>query len=341
MTRLILAGDAGGTKTRIAVFEEITPASPGVLPKLKRGNVEIFDSKSVGALEELISLYIERNNLRGKLSAACFGVPGPCILGVCNVTNLPWKLSEKSISQYTGVPKVRLINDIAATVAAVPTFSDQDVVVLHPGSPEREKNVFAMLNPGTGLGQTCLFIDDEGRFHPLPSEGGHVEFSPIDDLGIELLNYMRKKIGKRVSVERVLCGPGLCNIYSFLRDTGKYEEPSALLAKFNGKDMASVISQCGISGEFPICEKAIDIFAQLLGSQAGDVVLSYLCTGGLYLGGGIPPKILSKLQQGITVSAYLRKGRLSHVVESTPLYVVKDDLAAVNGAAVLASGIKS
>lgn len=340
MARLLLAADAGGTKTRVGVYEEITPASPGVLPKLKRGAVETFDSKSVGALEELISLYLERNNLRGKIASACVGVPGPCIFGECKATNIPWRLSEKSISSHTGIPRVRLINDIAATVAAVPTFSDQDIVVLHPGSPDRERRVFAMLNPGTGLGQTCLLIDEEGKFHPLPSEGGHVEFSPIDDLGIDLLNYMRKKIGKRISVERVLCGPGLCNIYSFLRDTGRYPEPAELLAKFNGKDMAAVISQCGISGEYPICEKALDIFAQLLGSQAGDVVLSYLCTGGLYLGGGIPPKILSKLQQGITVSAYLRKGRLSHVVESTPLYVVKDDLAAVNGAAVLASGLR-
>ena len=229
------------------------------------------------------------------------------------------------------------MNDLSSTIAAVPSFLPEDLVTLHPGHTDREKHVFAILAPGTGLGQAYMPVTDEGTYYPLPSEGGHVEFAPKTDLEFDLLKYMQRKLKKRVSIERVLCGPGLVNIYNFLKDLGYNDEPPELKEEISTHDAAAVIATTGIEGSYEICVKALDMFATLLGSQAGDLVLSYLATGGLYLGGGIPPKILPKLQEGGVVEAYLKKGRLSPLVEATPLYVIKDDHAALLGAATMAS----
>ncbi len=328
---MILAGDVGGTKTRLSIYEK-TP-----IGALQRKIVERFDSKSASTLEEIIHVFLERHGLKGTVQSACLGIPGPVVGGTVKATNLPWFLSESQVSVRVGIPKVKLVNDLVATISAVPSFKEEDLVILHPGKSEREKNVFAILAPGTGLGQGYLHVSEKGEYFPLASEGGHVEFAPKTDLEFDLLKYMQRKLKKRVSIERVLCGPGLVNIYTFLKDLGYNDEPPELQKEIAVHDAAAVITSRGMAGEFEICVKALDIFASLLGSQAGDVVLSYLATGGMYLGGGIPPKILPKLLEGGLVEAYLKKGRMSPLVESTPLCVVKDDHAALLGAATIAS----
>jgi glucokinase len=235
---------------------------------------------------------------------------------------------------------VRLVNDHAATAAALPLLKSEDLITLHPGREERERRVFAVLAPGTGLGQAYSVRDADGRFHAFPSEGGHVEFAPKDALEFDLLKYLQEKLHKRVSIERVLSGPGIMNIYSFLRDRSRCEEPEALRAEIAAAPTpAAVVSGHGLSGKYSICSMALDIFARLLGSQAGDVVLTYLSTGGLFLGGGIPPKVAAKLQEGGTVEAFLKKGRLSPLVEMTPLHVIKNDRAAMLGAAAIAASL--
>jgi glucokinase len=167
-----------------------------------------------------------------------------------------------------------------------------------------------------------------------------VEFAPKDEIEFDLLKYLKEKLRKRVSVERVLSGPGILNIYSFLRERSYGEAPQALQAEIAAAPVpAAVVSAHGLKGTYPICVRALDIFCGLLGSRAGDVVLTYLSTGGLFLGGGIPPKVAAKLQEGGTVAAYLRKGRLSPMVEMTPLYIIKNDRTALLGAAAIAAGL--
>ncbi|MCU0603944.1 MAG: glucokinase [Desulfobacterales bacterium] len=333
----ILAGDAGGTKTRLALYERTSSAGPCALERLVLAD---FESRSAPSLEEIVRGFLERNNAAGRIEAACIGLPGPVVGGSVRATNLPWVIEESAFGESLGIPKVRLVNDHAATAAALPLLGPEELITLHPGREERERRVFAVLAPGTGLGQAYSVRCVDGRLQPFPSEGGHVEFAPKDELEFDLLKYLQEKLHKRVSVERVLSGPGILNIYSFLRDRSRCDEPEALRAEIAAAPApAAVVSGHGLSGKYAICSMTLDIFARLLGSQAGDVVLTYLSTGGLFLGGGIPPKVAAKLQEGGAVEAYLRKGRLSPLVEMTPLHVIKNDRTALLGAAAIAAGL--
>jgi glucokinase len=333
----ILAGDAGGTKTRLALYERTGSADTCALERLL---VADFESRSAPALEAIVREFLERHNAGDRIEAACIGLPGPVVGGSVRATNLPWVIEERAFGEKLGIQKVRLVNDHAATAAALPLLGPEDLITLHPGREDRERRVFAILAPGTGLGQAYSVLGADGRHHPFPSEGGHVEFAPKDELEFDLLKYLQEKLRKRVSIERVLSGPGIMNIYSFLRDRSYCEAPEALRTEIAAAPApAAVVSGHGLSGKYSICSMTLDIFARLLGSQAGDVVLAYLSTGGLFLGGGIPPKVAAKLQAGGTVSAYLRKGRLSPLVEMTPLHVIKDDRTALLGAAAIAAGL--
>jgi glucokinase len=328
----LIAGDVGGTKTRLSVYEK------GSDEKLKRLIVKLYPSKEFSKLEDIVAKFVEESGYSGKFASGALGVPGPVVAGAFKATNLPWEvIHQDQISSRCELPQFYLYNDLSATISAVPHFSESDLVVIHPGEEHREKKVFAMLAPGTGLGQGFMIQLDDGRYIPFPSEGGHVEFAPKNELEFDLLKYLQRKLKKRISIERVLCGPGLLNIYAFLKDHGYSDEPSELRDELEVNDAAAVIANAGIEGKHEICVKALDIFATLLGSQAGDTVLTYLALGGMYLGGGIPPKILPKLLERGVREAYLKKGRMSPLVEATPLFVVKDDHAALLGAASLAA----
>jgi len=333
----ILAGDVGGTKTRLALYERTGSAD---LFALERQVLADFESRSAPSLEEIVREFLGRHNAAGRIEAACIGLPGPVVGGSVRATNLPWVIEERAFGENLGIKKVRLVNDHAATAAALPLLGPEDLITLHPGREERERRIFAILAPGTGLGQAYSVLGGDGRHHPFPSEGGHVEFAPKDEIEFDLLKYLQEKLHKRVSIERVLSGPGIMNIYSFLRDRSRCEEPEDLRAEIAAAPTpVAVVSGHGLSGKHSICSMALDIFARLLGSQAGDVVLTYLSTGGLFLGGGIPPKVAAKLQEGGTVAAYLRKGRLSPLVEMTPLHIIKNDRAAMLGAAAISASL--
>jgi glucokinase len=334
----ILTADAGGTRTRLALH---VPSGKTDRRSLEPVCVEVLPSTSAPTLEEIVRGFLDRHPVAGPVAAACIGVPGPVVGGSVRATNLPWVIQERAFGENLGIEKVRLVNDHAATAAALPLLAPEDVITLHPGREGRERRAFAVLAPGTGLGQAYSVLGDDGRHHPFPSEGGHVEFAPKDELEVELLIYLRGKLGgRRVSIERVLSGPGLMNIYSFLRDRSLSDEPEALREEIAAAHVpAAVVSGHGLSGTYAICTMALEIFARVLGSQAGDVVLAYLSTGGMFLGGGIPPKLAAKLQAGATVAAYLRKGRLSPLVEMTPLHVIRNDRAALLGAAAIAASL--
>ncbi|MGH7596894.1 MAG: glucokinase [bacterium] len=323
---MILAGDTGGTKTRLALYEE----QPG---KLVRRQTETFASADFPSLEEIIRTFLSKNHTSVK--KACFGVPGPIVAGRAQSTNLPWLTDEAHITRTLGIASVKLVNDLVATTSSIPFLNADDLLTVHQGLPAGRETTFGVLAPGTGLGQAFLYKQG-GQFIALPSEGGHADFAPNNEIEIALLKYLLAKF-RRVSYERVLCGPGLVNIYNFLKDTGVAAEPPELSERFVDDDPAAVISTSGQSGEFAICVQALDIFASILGAQAGNLVLTMLATGGIYLGGGIPPKISQKLMDGTAVAAYANKGRLSDFVKATPLYVIRDDHAALLGSAYLAS----
>lgn len=325
---MLLGGDVGGTKTKLALFERTAAG-------LERGVVEKFDSKAFESLTDIVRLFLERT--KAKVEAACFGIPGPVKNGAVWTPNLPWKMSEAELSTSLCIPKVRLVNDLAATTAAVPHLSARQLHVLHEGIPDPAARVRAVLAPGTGLGQACLYSID-GQHHVIASEGGHVEFAPWSDEEVELMRFLRAELG-HVSAERVISGMGLENIYKFLRHSGFAAESAAVADLLRREPAAVVITRLGLSGECALCVKALDMLASLIGAQAGNIALTYLATGGVYLGGGMPPRILERLKSGLTLKAYADKGRLSEFVRSIPLIVITDDEAATYGAGHIAAGI--
>ncbi len=329
----LLAGDAGGTGTRLALYERAGES----FALLRTAE---FESRAYPTLEAIVRAFLTGDAPQPTIEAACIGVPGPVVGGVVRVTNLPWMLEAGVLAEALGLPTLALVNDHVATAAALPLLGPGELITLHPGLPEREGEVFAVVAPGTGLGQAYLARGVDGRYRPFPSEGGHAEFAPRDEVEFDLLTYLQARLRKRVSVERVLSGPGILNIYAFLRERRRLDEPAELRDEIAAAaSPAAVVTGHGLAGRHPICVETLELFARLLGSHAGDAVLTYLCTGGLFLGGGIPLKVAAKLQEGGTVAAYLNKGRLSPVVAMTPLHVIRDERAALLGAASIAASL--
>ncbi len=322
---MILVGDVGGTKTRLALYESKNE-------KMIRIEKADFPSGEYQGLEGIVNDFLNKKKIA--VEAACFGVPGPVSNGESSATNLPWFLSERSIKDQTAVKKVKLVNDLVALTSAVPHLSTDELAVLYEGKNPDHNAPRAVLAPGTGLGSAYLYFDGE-RYHVHASESGHIDFAPNSEIEIELLKYLQSKFG-HVSYERVLCGPGLVNIYEFLKHSGYAPEPPELQTRLEKGHRAAVISSAGQAGEFEICIKALDMFVSMLGAQAGNMVLTLLATGGVYLGGGIPPKISKKLGDGTILESYFNKGRLRPLLDKTPLCIIKDDHAALLGAAYVA-----
>lgn len=322
---MILAGDAGGTKVRLALFD-------------KEGNtfarraLSDFPSRDYESLDAIVQAFLEQQGQ--PVERAVFGVPGPVKDGVAQPTNLPWDADERRIARNTGIPWVRVVNDLYAMTASIPHLAPEDVMTLHAGEPPGDNPRAAVLAPGTGLGQGYLTWH-QGRRQVLASEGGHVDFAPNTALEVELLQYLMKRFD-HVSYERVLSGQGLRFIYDFLKDAKKAAAPEALERRMRERDPAAEIATAALAQEFEICVQALDLFVAIMGAQAGNMALTLLTDGGVFLGGGIPPKIITKLRDGTLVNAYLRKGRVSHVVERISLHVILDDRTALLGAASLA-----
>ncbi|MCO6430749.1 MAG: glucokinase [Deltaproteobacteria bacterium] len=322
---MLLAGDVGGTKTRLGLFEPHGKTT-------KRLAVERYESGKFDSLEEIIKTFLDQHKARPKV--ACFGIPGPVIEGRVKVTNLPWELSERSISDSLDIPKVKLVNDLVATAAAIPAFTEKEILTLHRGNPPVGDGVAAVVAPGTGLGQAFLY-QDGGRNYFLASEGGHSNFAPTNEIEFELHAFITRRYG-HASVERVLCGPGLVNIYEFLKEGGHAEEPLELSEKMRTELPTAVIASTGQEGTYPITKMALEMFISILGAHASNVMITVLATKGVYLGGGIPPRIIEKLQEGGIMKSYLDKGKMARQVEAAPLHVIKDDHAALLGAAEIA-----
>lgn len=320
---MLIAGDIGGTKTNLALFE--IESKSFEYKQLSR-----YPSGDYPNLRDIVLQFIEECKPRSTIKAACFAIAGPVTNGVCHATNLPWIVDAKELSKAIGIPNVYLINDLEGNAWALDILSKDGLTTLYAGKDPLAGNR-AVVSPGTGLGEAGLYWDGKVH-HPFASEGGHCELGPRDEIQIDFCRYLYKRFG-HASYERALSGPGLANIYDFFRDVLKRGEPDWLKEEFKKNDKAQVITQYALNGGSEICNDALDFFVSILGSEAGNCVLKYMAFGGVYLGGGIPPKILPKLQEQSFLEGFFDKGRFHSLLEKIPVHVILDDKAALRGSA--------
>ncbi len=328
---MILAGDVGGTKVDLALYEFVRGHLTPVYEQR-------YPAKEFSGLEKIAKKFLSDVPLsasqRASISSACFGVPGPVRQGRLKLTNLPWELDSRKLSTDLKIDHVYLINDLEANGHGIPELKPEQIFTLSKGDPSVTGNR-ALMSPGTGLGEAVLVWN--GHVHlPLASEGGHADFAARNDDEIELLRYLQRTFKGRVSYERVISGMGLTSIYNFCRDVKKMEEPDWLRDRMRQEDPNVVISELGESGASELCVKALDMFVSAYGAEAGNLTLKILAVGGMYLGGGIAPKLLNKMQDGAFMRAFTDKGRLSDLLVQTPVRIILESRAALMGAAAYA-----
>jgi glucokinase len=327
---MILAGDVGGTKVSLALFN----FNHGALSRIAEKH---YAAKEYAGLEAVASEFIEEFGQGNLVSAACFGVPGPVRGGMLKLTNLPWFLDSRKLSLDLCITHLFLINDLEANGYGIPELSAEQIFVLSPGDASAAGNR-GLIAAGTGLGEAILVWN--GKMHlPMASEGGHADFAPRNEDEIELLRYLQRKLGGRVSYERVIAGVGIKDVYNFLRDVKGMDEPKWLRERMEQEDPNAVIGELGETGASSSCEicvKTLDMVVSAYGAEAGNLALKILATGGIYLGGGIAPKILKKLEDGTFMKAFTDKGRLSDLLIQTPVRVILESRAALIGAAAYA-----
>jgi glucokinase len=318
---MLLAGDVGGTKINLAVY------SPESGPRAPLAEAT-FSSGAYASLEAPVGEFLAQHDV--EISRASFGVAGPVVAGRAKITNLPWEMTEGRLEEVLGFP-VRLLNDLETVAYAVPFLQPEDLETLNAGEVA-QGGAIAIIAPGTGLGEAYLAWDGS-RYRAYASEGGHADFAPNNRLEIDLLRYLQDRLG-HVSYERVCAGQGIVNIYAFLRDSG-YEEPAWLAERLAAADdPAPVIANAALD-EYAceICSAALDVFVSILGAEAGNLALKVLATGGVYLGGGIPPRILPLLKRDGFMEAFRYKGRFADLLACVPVHVILNPKAALLGAA--------
>lgn len=320
---MLLAGDIGGTKTVLALFED----GPHGL-RLVRD--ETFPSQSAGSLQELLTRFLETGG-GPALRAACFGVAGAVVDGHSKATNLPWEMDEAELAAALHLPRVRLLNDLEAAAYGVLVLAPGRLQTLQAGTARRGPATMALIAAGTGLGEAIITWDGR-RPHVLASEGGHVDFAPRSKVEAALWAALQADFG-HVSYERVLSGPGLVNIYRFLRSYRMLDEPAALRERLAVGDPSATISEVGLAGEDPVCTESLTLFVSIYGAEAGNLALKALAVGGVFVGGGIAPKILPRLKAGPFIEAFRDKGRLAELLQTVPVHVVLEPRAPLLGAA--------
>ena len=342
---MILAADIGGTKTHVALFDWKTER---VDPERER----TYFSKDFTSFDEILSDFltppkpspevVESDDPSTpadgppveaplpRIDFGCFGVAGPCVGNRCHTTNLPWIIDGDELAKKFGIPSVKLLNDLEANAYGLLALRPDEVEVLNAGTRPKEPAALALIAAGTGLGESVL-VWHGSQYHPMPSEGGHADFAPNSDVEMELLRYLRTSY-LHVSWERVLSGAGLHAIYEFLRDTKK-NEPTWVAERVKVGDPAAVIAEIGLSRGAEICVQALDLFTAIYGAEAGNLALKALSLGGVYVGGGIAPKLLPKLKEGGFVRSFINKGRYKRLLSGIPVKVIVNPKTALIGAA--------
>jgi glucokinase len=319
---MILAGEIGATKTRLAAFENDGNRLDTVVEKT-------YLSQQESGLPNIISNFVKTEGI--PVHSACFGVAGPVRGKTCKISNLAWTIDADELAALLKLKSVGLINDLEAYAYGIDGLQSKDFVTLSEGHEDAVGNR-AVISARTGLGVAGLFWDGF-RHHPFACEGGHSSFSPGNEVEIELLQYLHKKHG-RVSCERVLSGPGIKSIYEFLRDTRKEQEPEWLKDQMaKAPDGPALISQLALEKKAPICEKTMAIFVGVYGSQTGDCALTFMTTGGIFIGGSIAAKILPLMQAPIFMQSFLAKGRMQGLLNDITVKIVLNDNSGMLGAA--------
>lgn len=318
---MILAGDVGGTLTRLAFFT------------IEDGRLNLvvekdYPSRTHQGLNEIVHKFVAHHRLA--IEYACFGIAGPVQHGRVETPNLPWVVDQETISRELRIESAWLINDLLANTYGIAALEEKDFAVLNVGSPNASGNT-AVISAGTGLGEAGAYWNGK-HHHPFACEGGHADFAPRGRVEIDLLKYLLERFG-HVSWERVVSGPGLLNIFDFLRETGRGEAPAWLTAEMREKDPSAVISQAALEGKSELCVEALDLFISCFGAEAGNLALKFLATGGVFVGGGIAPKIIQKLSRQTFINAFTDKGRFKHLLEAIPVRVILNDKTALLGAA--------
>ncbi|MFZ0303134.1 MAG: glucokinase [Terracidiphilus sp.] len=322
---MILAGDVGGTKVHLALYE-FTDGN------LKHIRDHQFPAKEYSGLEEIVKEFI----VSEKVTSACFGVPGPVRDGRLRLTNLPWTLDSRELAKDLKIDYVFLINDLQANGYGIAELTSEQICTLSEGDSSQMGNR-ALISAGTGLGEGFLVWDGRS-YTPYPSEGGHADFAPRNDNEIDLLRFLQQKYNGRISQERVVSGMGLTNCYNFLREVRGIEEPAWLAERMAAEDPNAVITELALKAKSEICEKALDMFVSAYGAEAGNLALKILSVGGLYVGGGIAPRIIEKMKDGTFMKAFTDKGRLSQLLVHMPVRVILESRTALIGAAAYAEG---
>jgi len=317
---MILAGDIGGTNARLAYFQ---PQNG----HLRLVSERVFPSREHSELGEIVSRFLDDSGTQPE--AACFGIAGPVRNGRVETSNLPWVIEQSRLAKQIHLPATLLINDLEASAWGIGALSAADLVPLNGVSGTTGNQ--AVIAPGTGLGEAGLYWDGS-RHHVFACEGGHTDFAPQGELQIELLRFLRTRFG-HVSYERILSGPGLVSVYEFLRDSGHGKESSELATAMQSHDPAAAISHAALAGTDKLAEQALDLWIAVYGAESSNWALKAMATGGLFLAGGITPKILPKLKGPLFMQAFLEKGRMRPLVESMPVHVVTNEKAGLLGAA--------
>ena len=321
----VLTGDIGGTKTRLAIFNVNGTA-------LETVSEQTYRSQEHASLRSIIQNFLDRHGVT--VEAACFGIAGPVRHNEVDTTNLPWHISATEISERFDIARVFLLNDLEANAWGIRALSEDDFFTLQAAAGDPEGNR-AIIAAGTGLGEAGLFHDGTD-LQPFATEGGHTDFSPNSDQEIELLRFLKQR-HRHVSWERLLSGPGLVRIHEFLRHYHKRDTPAWLAEDMRNSDPAAAISMAAQAQRDDIAEEALDLFVHLYGIEAGNLALKTLASGGLYIGGGIAPKILGVMKGGAFVKAFLAKGRMQPLLEKIPVQVILNDRTALYGPAVFAA----
>jgi len=323
---MILAGDIGGTKTNLALFE----VRDGSLAVQRE---QSFVSRNYASLNAIVAEFVASPDVR--VTSACFGIAGPILDGRSTTPNLPWVVDSSTLADELHLESVLLLNDVESTAHGIAELKPEELLTLNEGV--RAPGNCALVAAGTGFGVAALLWNGKS-YDIVASEGGHADFAPRNELEIGLLRFLQKK-HERVSVERVVSGPGLYNIYDFLRSTGYAPELSRTADQFRDHDPGSVISRAALAGEDPLAVKSLDMLTAIYGATTGNLALTLIARGGVYIGGGVAPKIRDKLTDGTFMQAFADKGRLQPLMNRVPVHVILNEKTALLGAArVGASG---
>ncbi|MBW7881032.1 MAG: glucokinase [Caldilineaceae bacterium] len=320
---MLLAGDIGGTKTQLAIYSLAEGPRRPVIEAL-------FPSTDYANLADMVRDFLRDTQVT--VEYGCFDVAGPVVGGRAQLTNLPWVVDSNELASKLDLQKVWLLNDLQATAYAVPHLTPNDLVTINKGEAA-EYGAIAVVAPGTGLGEAFLVWSDNG-YSAHASEGGHTDFGPNSETEAAMLGYLLKRFG-HVGYERVCSGIGIPNIYDYFRDSGYAPESPEFAARLDAAaDRTPLIVQAALREEDPdpLCEATVDMFVSILGAEAGNLALKVLATGGVYLGGGIPKRILPKLQTGRFMAAFTNKGRFAAMMHKIPVHVIATQ-AALTGAA--------